>query len=459
MSHSFYIKGVGDASLEQTIKALPFEDLVVDAKDYNGGWPEIAHVYQDNVSVRSVETAMDGNTLQVRIMAHSSPDDFRLAAAIVDHVATTHGRDIDPEDNETMSIERWREAYGEDWQREQARTYLQMLVSMYKGGKYEGNMTMWGTRHELEVGPRLMEPLLADPDSFSKNFFDTFRRLNYLDREDIFGPSLVAISQKGSDKQAVFSALGDEVPTALSTQAAFIALTHQDPDSPDGDRTQTVLTFDDFVEIAGDSLTWLGDGVALTPPYTGEQWQALVAAAQEKKTDFFDHPELLRDAQETAPKADSETGEDSFGIPEEHWNIVAHSVVATFLTIATADGKVDKKEVTEFQKKIVEGAVGMSGSEIMPRAMMQAAIGFDERLKDLTQRNGTEIAHLVAGAREIVSRYAGEDQAAGFSHALYEMAESIASASGGFLGFGSKIDKDERMVLDGLKRLLKLVDE
>jgi hypothetical protein len=460
VSHSFYIRGVDDASLQQTIEALPFDDLVVtEQTQLNGGWPEIAHIYQDNVSVRAIETAMEGDMLQVRVMAYSSPEDFQLAAAIVDHVASKFDKEIEPEDNESMSVDRWREEFGEEWQREQARTYLQMLVSMYKGGRYDGNMKMWGTRQELEVGPRLMEPLLRDPDNFTSNFFDRFRRLNYLDREDVFGPSLLAVSEKGSDKQAVFSVLGDQCVTALSNQAVFVALTHDDPDSADAERAQTVLTFDDFVDVAGDSLTWLGDGLAVTPQYVGEQWQALVAAAQEKKTGFFDNPGLLRDPEETTPPPTNgavEDGGDTFGIPEDHWHIVAHSVVATFLSIATADGSVDKKELAEFQRKIVQGAVGMSGSEIMPRAMMQAAIGFEERLQDITQREATEIAQLIAASRQIVAQHAGEEHAEAFARALYEMAESIASASGGFFGFGSKIDKNEKMILDGLKRLLQL---
>ena len=169
MSHSFYIAGVAEASLSETLKALPFEDLVVESKEYDGGWPDIAHVFQDNVSVRAVETAMNGDTLQVRIMAHSSPDDFALAAAITDHIASKYGKQVEPEDNESMPVERWREEYGPEWQRELARTYMQMLVSGYSNPE-RGVMKIWGTRTEFHVGPRLMEPLLADPDNFSTNF-------------------------------------------------------------------------------------------------------------------------------------------------------------------------------------------------------------------------------------------------------------------------------------------------
>ena len=59
MSHSFYIENVGSASLKDTLAALPYEDLVVDTDVADQGWPAIAHVYQDKVSVRAIETAME----------------------------------------------------------------------------------------------------------------------------------------------------------------------------------------------------------------------------------------------------------------------------------------------------------------------------------------------------------------------------------------------------------------
>lgn len=457
MSHSFYIAGVAEASLSETLKALPFEDLVVEPKEHDGGWPDIAHVFQDNVSVRAVETAMSGDTLQVRIMAHSSPDDFALAAAITDHIASKYGKQVKPEDNESMPVERWREEYGPEWQRELAETYMQMLVSGYKNPE-RGAMKMWGTRTEFHVGPRLMEPLLADPDSFSTNFFDRVRRLNYLDKEDVFGPSLLAAGQEGTSKQAVFSVLGEDVMTALSSQATFIILRHGGLGSTNDDDGQTIVTFEDFVEIAGDSLTWLGDGVALTPNYKGTEWQAILDAAKQKATGLFDHPELLSDAEESNDGSATEVGDDLlFGIDDKLWDIIAQSVVAVFVLTAGADGKIDKKEITAFQKKLVEGLVGVVEGEIMAIAAVKTATTLEERLSTLGQLSPEDIAGSIVLARQIVETAVGEEKATTFAKALYDMAESVAEASGGgFLGMGSKIGKEEKVVLGGIRQLLGL---
>ena len=377
MSHSFYVAGVAEANLSETLKALPFENLVVEPTEYDGGWPDIAHIYQDYVSVRAIETAMNGDTLQVRIMAHSSPDDFALAAAIIDHIASKYGKQVEPEDNESMPVERWREEYGPEWQRETGRTYMQMLVSGYKNPE-RGLMKMWGTRSEFQVGPRLMEPLLADPDNFSTNFFDRMRRLNYLDKEDVFGPSLLAAGQEGTSKQAVFSVLGEDVVTALSSQATFVVLRHGGLGSSNDDEGQTIVTFEDFVEIAGDSLTWLGDGVALTPAYQGAEWQAILDASRPKATDLFDNPELLRDAEESNDGL-AEGDDTLFGIDDKLWDIIAQSVVAVFVLTAGADGEIDKKEIGAFQKRLVEGLVGVAEGEIMAVAAVKTAATLEER--------------------------------------------------------------------------------
>lgn len=461
MSHSFYIRDVGEASLSQTLEALPFNDLVVEPQSPNGGWPELAHIYQEGVSVRAIETALEGGTLQVRIMAYSSPDDFALAAAITDHVASQFGAIIEPEDNEAMDVERWRELYGSDWQLEQSKTYIQMLVSMYVGAEDGRLSRIWGTRQEFVVGPRLMGPLLQDPDNFSENFFSRVRRLNYLDREDVFGPSLLAARQEGSGKQAVFAVLGEDVPTALSSQAAFIVLNHAGLGSDSKDDGQTTLTFDDFADIAGESLTWLGDGVALTPAYQGDAWQAILDAAKSKQTGLFDRPELLTDpAEDQGESQAGASGDDDdapFGIDNEHWELLAHSVVAVFLMVAGADGTVDKKEVQAFQKKLVEGVLGVGECEIMPIAFMKSAAGLDQRVSDIGQMGGENIAGLVAASRQIVRAGAGDDKAAVFANALYDLAEAVAKASGGGLfGISSKIGKEEKIVLNGLRQLLQL---
>ena len=442
MSYSFYIHDVADVSLRKTLDALPFDNLVVDPEAVDEGWPGVVHIYQNDVSVRSVETSLENGTLQVRILAFSSLDDFGLAAAITELVARTHDRPIEPEDDEPMPVERWAERYGPTWQTEQCDSHLKALVGLYR---QRGSMSMWGTRADFQAGPRLMEPLLTDPENFSTNFFNRVRRFNYIDREDVFVAYLAVARAKETSKEAVFSVLGPGVPTALSTQAAFVVL---------ADDEQKIVTFDDFVELAGDSLTWLGDSLALTPAYSEPEWRDLLSQARARSVEFGDRPDLLRDP-EGSPTTDV-AREDELGISAKHWEVLALAPVAVFLLTASADGKVDRKEVVAFQKQMMKGAVSAGDSEIMQRAIVQAAIGIEKRFAYVGQMQGEEVAALVAGSRQVVEQALGDREAAAYARALYDIAEAIAKASGGFLGFGSKVGKEEKMVLDSLRKLLEL---
>ena len=75
----------------------------------------------------------------------------------------------------------------------------------------------------------------------------------------------------------------------------------------------------------------------------------------------------------------------------------------------------------------------------------------------LLERGGNAIPEMIAASHKIVEVHAGSDKAATFAQALIAMAETIAMASGGgFLGMGNKIGKEEKVVLDVLKKLLQL---
>ncbi|MBP9948360.1 MAG: hypothetical protein KBH14_18275, partial [Vicinamibacteria bacterium] len=65
MSFSFYVRGVPEVSLKDTLAAVAIPNLVVDCEVPERGWPALAHIHQDRVSVRSIETAFENGSLQV----------------------------------------------------------------------------------------------------------------------------------------------------------------------------------------------------------------------------------------------------------------------------------------------------------------------------------------------------------------------------------------------------------
>jgi hypothetical protein len=277
MSHSFHVENVPDAGFAETIAALAYTDIQVDCDVPESGWPQVAHVYREGVSIRAIETSLEKSTLEVRTMSCSSLDDFALAAAITEAVATKYSRPIQTEEG-PVTVEQWRQSHGAAWQQEMCNAYFGMFVGMYR--EKRAILQLSGTRATLEAGPRMMEPLLKDPSTLQEKFFAVFRRLNYLNKEDVLGPSVTGTTLADNGKQARFSVLGPGVVTALSTEADFVVLT-------DAEQLDMITAFEDFVDAAAASLTWLGDGVALTPGIEGKAWQALVDALKPRALESF----------------------------------------------------------------------------------------------------------------------------------------------------------------------------
>jgi len=450
MSHSFYVHRVPDVGLKDTLAALAIPDLVVDCDVPQRGWPTLAHIYRDRVSVRSIETAFEKGSLQVRILSASSPDDYALAAALVDAVATKHAALVSSEDSEPLAVAEWRTRYGLAWQQEQCRALVGMVVRMYEREK--NTLRMSGTRAEFQAGRRVMEPLLADPANQQERFFAAFRRRNYLEHEGVYGPSLMRVSLKQNGNHAVLSVVGPGVATALSTEAGFVVLT---------DLTESLnLPFDDFVAIASESLTWIDDGTALTPSYAAEAWQELVAAARPKAVkDFAERPDLLRKPeakpQPSPATAAAEEPKDELGLTERQWAAIAAAPVIVFMLVAGADGKADSREVRAFGKKLAESLGG--SSRIMKGAVMRAAPNLELLVEKLAENGVEGMAKLLVAARQLVDETVGRGEGHRFASALYALGEAVASASGGgFFGLGNKISAEERVILDGLKKLLRL---
>lgn len=452
MSFSFYVRGVPEVSLKDTLAAAAIPNLVVDCEVPERGWPALAHIHQDRVSVRSIETAFEKGSLQVRIMSASSPDDFALAAALVDTVATKHAAKVDPEDSEPLDLADWRARYGSEWQQEQCRGLLGMVVRLYEREKQ--TMRVFGTRAEFQLGPRVMEPLLKDPKNLQERLFAAIRRRNYLEHEDVYGPSLMRVSLKPSGKEAVLAVLGPGVTTALSTEASFVVLTDL--------KESLNLPFDDFVAAASEALTWIDDGTALTPSYAPDAWQQLVTAARPKAVkDFAERPELLREpevkaqAQARPAAAAADEPKDELGLTERQWPAIAAAPVIVFMLVAAADGKVDARELSAFGKKLTESLGG--SSRVMKGAAIRAVPNLELLVQKLTEGGVEQMAKLLLAARQLVDEAAGRGEGHRFASALYALGESVASASGGgFFGLGNKISADERVILDGLKKLLRL---
>lgn len=134
--------------------------------------------------------------------------------------------------------------------------------------------------------------------------------------------------------------------------------------------------------------------------------------------------------------------------------MIASAPVIVFLLVAAADGNVDRKEVAAFAKGLEANLSGKSS--IMAGALARAVLHLEELIQALAAESPVERAAMLVVALQLVERDAGVPRARIFARALYELGENVAQASGGFMGFGNKIGKEEQVVLDALKKLLNL---
>lgn len=127
--------------------------------------------------------------------------------------------------------------------------------------------------------------------------------------------------------------------------------------------------------------------------------------------------------------------------------------IYVFFFIAGADGKVDEKETRMFlgMLKNVEHAP----SEVFRSITAQLVDQFEAVFADVVEHDFPNLPAAMATARNIIESAIedpGEKQL--YKYCLMTLGKEIASASGGFLGFGSKISKSERASLEALRDLL-----
>ncbi len=146
----------------------------------------------------------------------------------------------------------------------------------------------------------------------------------------------------------------------------------------------------------------------------------------------------------------------SGGLAEADWDVLSMGLVASFLLVAAADGKVDDKECQAF------GDIIQAVSEGAPISLVfKAAARIPERMHMLwpaVTARGAQPPRMVAEAVVLAaSKFSDEDFDLYRKLAMAIAVKTAEAEGGGFLGLGSKISKEEQKVLDGLKKLLGFV--
>ncbi len=128
--------------------------------------------------------------------------------------------------------------------------------------------------------------------------------------------------------------------------------------------------------------------------------------------------------------------------------------IYVFFFIAGADGKVDKKEMNKFFELIAsgDGAPSAVFREGAREIMNNPGILEDVMTNDLPNLP----IHMASAKGVLETAISNPGEKNDYKLSLLFLAKEIAAASGGFLGFGSKISKEEKASIQSLADLLEV---
>jgi tellurite resistance protein len=140
---------------------------------------------------------------------------------------------------------------------------------------------------------------------------------------------------------------------------------------------------------------------------------------------------------------------------EDDARTLARSPLLVFLLVAAADGKLDKKEFKKFGEVLHQAA--NCPSPRLRQAIKDMVPHMATIFEDLTRESFNPIEELQRVAQIMDTQYPAEAQV--FKESLLSLAVQVAQASGGFLGFGNKIDKNEEEAIAAVAITLGLAGQ
>ncbi len=444
MSHSFYVHDVGNLNYAEVIQAMDVDNLVFAEAELIGtpdDWPSgYMHFYIDDLSCRGVEVSFENGTFQVRIMSASSPDDYGLALKIITTVAGMKSKKIEPEDGPVMALADFEEAYGEAWARQHSSDTLGMVVGLYS--RENSPITLSGARRNLNAGPHFFAPLLADPESLTDNFFKRFRRLQYIDKEDVFVASVITMNSKEAPEMIAKTAvLGEGVPTVISTEADLVSVRCNNEE-------YIHVTLNDLIGAIVGEVEWLSDDLFLTKPYSGPEFGALIKKIEPLAGRIEDH---------FRPAEPGEiTDEDDSPFDEEEWDLLARAPLYVFLFVAAADGKIDAQEAESFVN--VLSSIYERTNDLFRKIIFRIIPNLEPLIQEVISEE-TDMVEAFQTINDLADRKMSPGEAREFKEGLFFIGQKVAEKPSGLLRKKLKIGETEKKALAAIAVIFELMDQ
>lgn len=437
MSYAFTLEGIDSLSLSSIVVAMGNTAIhFVEGfpKPQSGRWPVgRTRVFRHLISARPVEVDYDSTRLQVRILAPSSPEDYRLALNLVAAVAQVHGVLISPQSCAPVALQSFRRDFDAAWIRDHCETQLASTISRHLGNP-DWCQSIELVHKSARLGPRILGQVLQQRDNLEGNFFARLRTLNYLHLEDVYHAANRTLENRAGNLRVRIATYTEGVPTLFRDKHTLVHLIDDREVAAGKIMSSNLVPLDQLSELLGEQAQWLSEDLLLAPGVSGDAWTEIKERAQAVKVEnIFEHG--VDPACD--PYADylPAEGERLGNLTREEWMALAYAPIVVFGMIAADGGRINKREARDFQEQLLHEMA--SGNRILARATLHAVTNFDEMIGRLLRGEVSFEAKMVE-ILSVLHRRLSHAEADAFKQALMQLGEALACASGGFLGVLSR---------------------
>jgi len=420
------------------VKNLKLQESIDESSDWPQGY---LHYYIDRISCRSIEISYDGHTYAVRILSGSSIEDYELALNFTNTLASILDVSIESEDHEKLlDLDSFNDIYNLEWAKEHCERMVELIVGMCIQKKEV--LQLSGATKNFSVGPNFVESLLNKPESVEYLFFERFRRFQHIESEDIYVGSKIILTNKEETLQVSEAVLGESVTTLIPIDVDAIAISSEEQDSFE-------VPTNAFVENLSTPSTLLSEDYLLVEGISGDDWLALATKLQPFKLKSVlevGKPVSKEEREESVDDRKSSSYRESF--ESEEWEKLIYAPFIVFILVAAADGSIDSKELKAFSK-----ALEKQENELLLEILRHNSQNPQEIMEFLST-DDMNIGLLFKEIIDAINQKLSETYAFRFKATIYSIAEQVARSSSGFFGFGKKIRKQEKEVLNVIAAVL-----
>jgi len=258
--------------------------------------------------------------------------------------------------------------------------------------------------------------------------------------------SAMVIQKPGGPEMTVNIAGG--VPTVISMEADGIVLLDQ-PESPTAHNEplfngEPILP-KKFTEVMSDHVEMIGPH-CYVPLFKYSKHPEIMQALDPRT------PQVTPSGMPIPTAIRKQGGSAAMNTPPEINRSLAKGPILVFLLVAAADGDIDEKEIRIFQTILAVSELGKT--PLIKSMLTEARDNFQSLFLDMVKGDKAPTLQMVEFLQVLDSYPADETKPV--RQALFAIGYQVANASGGFLGFGSKISKEEKVALEGLRTMLGL---